>query len=455
MKIRDRIQKTKDSSLIRNISKMLTGTVVGQALSTILVPIATRIYGAEYYGDLAVLISTSTIILSFLGFGLASAIMVANNDEEAQGIYKIAVYGTGIILLLLLSVMLFVAPYFKFFNTLLGYKTALILMMCSVFMSNMTNMSYAWLNRLGKFNVLLFNPIITPVINNAFLIPLGLLGYKNIGLYVGYILSQLGTLIHMQRYKGKMSYKLSPTKIKFLLKKNSDFILFQYPSGIANGVADQLPVQILSRFFGNTSVGYYSMTQRLLNIPINLIGGSITRVYFKEAADIQHKDGTARKFTYKLAKTIMLLYSIPAILIMAFGDIIVPWILGSEWNTAGIYLQIMIIWNMFNLLVHCFGGFSSVIGMQKRNMVNAIVTLLADFVALIAVSILYNNPIITLLVFVLVHVVIHVWFYNDMFSKDIDLRNKYLKLSVLRFLGVIGVVVLLRFGYSYIITLFD
>ena len=93
----ERIKRLLGNKTIQNISKMMTGTMLGQILSVIMVPITTRLYGAEAYGDLAVLTSVASIFISFLGFGLAAAIMVERSDEDASQTYKLAVNATNVL----------------------------------------------------------------------------------------------------------------------------------------------------------------------------------------------------------------------------------------------------------------------------------------------------------------------------------------------------------------------
>ena len=319
--------------------------------------------------------------------------------------------------------------------------------------SNMINMSYSWLNRLGKYNVLLSNPIITPLVNNTILLLLGVTGYKDIGLLAGTIGAQIATLIHMKRNIGKMRYKLTLNSIKYLLKKNSDFILFQYPSGITNGIASQLPIILLSRFFGNSIVGYYSMTQKLLNIPISLIGGTVGRVFFKNISDIRRSNGDVQRYTFNVIKNIMIPYSFLTTLVFIFGDMAIPYIVGEAWLKTGEYIRIMMLWNMFFLIVNSTAGFPSVIGMQKENMVNGILTLIIDFVTLFVTSIIFQNPLVTLLFFVIAHVIVHLLFFNRMLRGGNDFSINYITFSskIMLIMGITFVFIrlfLIKLGYT-------
>ena len=92
------ISKIKSNRVVANILKMLTGTAMGQVISIIMVPLTSRIYGAEFYGDLAVFNSAAAICASVVGFGLASAIMVEKTDAEAMQTYKLAVDFTNVLI---------------------------------------------------------------------------------------------------------------------------------------------------------------------------------------------------------------------------------------------------------------------------------------------------------------------------------------------------------------------
>ena len=436
------LNKFFSNRIIINIIKMLSGTMMGQLISILTVPITSRIYGAELYGDLAVFTSMSSICTSFLGFGLASAIMVEKTDYEAMQTYKIAINLTNVAVILIAMIAVILSPFIQFIKSSLPYVGMIGLVAFYVITTNQINMLYAWLNRKGKYNVLLFNPIITPIVNNGFAIILGLIGFTNVGLYVGLVVAQLITLLHMFRHMDKIEYRLRYRDVGSIIKRNKDFVLYQYPASLMNTVVGNLPVQILSVYFGNIVVGYYSMAMKLLNIPTSILSSSITRVYFKEATDIQHANGNTRAYTYKLCKIVMSIYLIPIVGILMLGDLVIPFVLGAEWTDSVIYIKIMAVWNLFVIGTNCSSGFASVINKQKINMFISLAKLLVLPIVMIVSYYLWRNPYVTLILYVLSYAVINTTYYEKLIGEDKTLKYEYLKLSLL-FGGIVSILCLL------------
>ena len=440
----------KSQSLI-NVGKLMTGTLVGQLLSVLFVPILSRIYGPTLYGDLAVFTSISTLISGFLGFGLFSAIMISKTDEEAFGVYKIIIYSSIVIAFLLFIISIGLSPYVKLFKSSLNYQITCGIIFLLIILGICTNSTYAWLNRLGKYNVLLWNPIITPIVSYSISLTLGLLNFKSYGLILGSLIASIFTLIHMFRYIGKVKIKLDVLTVKKILNINRDFILYQYPAGLASILSGQLPVILLSFFFGNTIVGYFSLTQRLLAIPGTLIGTSVNRVYIKNVAAISHWSNDACTYTFKTIKKGMKLYFVPAILLITFGDILIPLFLGQNWAEASKYLRIMVLWELFATTSGCTAGFASVIGRQKYNLLASVAILLSDILLMITVALIYKNPILTISAFAFGHILIHIVFYNTLFNLDIRTKGQYKKYAF----GYLFVVLLVSIIIRSVLLYFD
>lgn len=431
MKLKSLFSRFLRNRVVKNVMKMMTGTMLGQVVSVLMVPIASRIYGAELYGDLAVFTSAAAICASILGFGLAPAIMVEKTDYESMQAYKVAVNLTNVLVIIAAVFAIILSPFVQFIKSSLPYVAMIVLLAFYIMTTNQINMLYAWLNRKERYNVLLFNPIIAPFVNNGLVIVLGLLGFKNVGLYAGLIVSQFVTLLHMFQHMDKMDYRLKIRDIKPIIQRNRDFILYQYPASIMNNLVGNLPVQILSAYFGNVVVGYYSMAMKLLNIPANIISSSMSRVYFKEVTDIHHSDGNARAYTFKLCKIVMTIFLIPIIGILVLGNWAIPLFLGADWAPSVDYIKIMAIWNLFVIGANCTSGFSSIIGKQKINMLISAAKLVVLPTVMVVGSVLSANPYLTLIAYVVSYAVINAIYYEKLIGGDRALKYQYLKFSVL------------------------
>ena len=83
------INKLKSSEGLKNVSKISGGTMLGQIVSFIVVPIYTRIYGASIMGMWALFQSMASIIVTFSDMGLKNAIMMEENDDDMYPKYAL------------------------------------------------------------------------------------------------------------------------------------------------------------------------------------------------------------------------------------------------------------------------------------------------------------------------------------------------------------------------------
>lgn len=420
---------------IRNIMKMMTGTVSGQIISAVMVPVASRFYGAELYGDVAVFTSAATICVSLLGFGLSAAIMVEETDEKAVQTYKFAVLFTNMLVVLIAAGVLSLAPVVRVITTSLPYAVCVILLAFYAMMANQINLLYAWLNRKERYNVLLMNPIISPLVYNGLVVILAIIGFKSIGLYAGLIASQIVTLLHMFVNMDRMQYKLKISDVKDVIRRNKDFMIYSYPADIMNNVVGNLPVQLLSIYFGNTVVGYYSMAMKLLNIPSGIISSSVSRVYFKEATEKEHSEGRAREYTYEASKIITAIYSIPVAGILLLGQWVIPFVLGADWAGSVTYIQIMAIWNLFAIAINSTAGLPAIINKQRVNMIISIIKLFVFPISMITISELFHSPTLTIWTYAIVYSIINTAQYEYLIGECKGYRLKFVKMQSLYAVG--------------------
>ena len=84
----EELKKLQLSSGLKNIAKVSTGTILGQIISILVLPIYTRIYGASIIGDWTLFTSISVIVGTFSDLGLMNAIMI-EKEEKSVELYQV------------------------------------------------------------------------------------------------------------------------------------------------------------------------------------------------------------------------------------------------------------------------------------------------------------------------------------------------------------------------------
>ncbi|MDE5600357.1 MAG: oligosaccharide flippase family protein, partial [Oscillospiraceae bacterium] len=208
------IQKLKNSTFFKNTLKISSGALFGQIITFLTFPILTRIYGDSIIGEWTFLTTVSYIVNSFSDIGLINAMMMEKDDENMQQTYKVitsCVFFISLFASMIFYIYIyFISPGFISLNPLF---TAIYLFL-SIFTLQQIQTCYTWLNRKSKYKVLMKNPIINNITYSILAIILGLLGIKQYGYFISWILGQIITLLVMKSHLPKcfFSFKLNEYK---------------------------------------------------------------------------------------------------------------------------------------------------------------------------------------------------------------------------------------------------
>lgn len=347
-----------------NVVKLSGGTAIGQGIAVLTIPIAARLFGATVIGDWAILYATASIVNAFSDLGLINAVMVSEDEKETKsiislitlmGIFSATLVSLGFLFLhLTLSVeVVGVDPFFA-----AGYLFLIILLQQRI------QLSSTWLNLHGYYKILMWNPVFTNGLFGVMSVVFGVLGFIEYGYFLALVIAQAAAVIHTKRVMPKTSLYLHFCDVKAILFKYKAFIKFQMPGVFAANVNLQLPVYLVKAFFGTEAVGYYSMTVKILQVPITFIGEAIGRVFYRKITGMPHNAEELRDYVYRNLNRLLWLAGIPMFFLVLFGDQVLNVVLGRDWEAAGVYVRILALQNMFLFIYTVFYGLPVVLHKQ-------------------------------------------------------------------------------------------
>ena len=203
-----------------------------------------------------------------------------------------------------------------------------------------------WNSRTKLFKRLSLSKVSSSVSTTATQIGLGFAEKTSyVGLIAGSLAGQsVSTLIlgaQIWRDDRKLIGKsLSWRKIYEGFKRYSKFPLIDTWSALMNTVSWQLPAFILAAFFEPAIVGFYSLGFRLLQLPMNLIGGSISQVFFQRASRAL-SEGTLPSLVENVFRILVIIGMFPILILTIVGSDVFTVIFGKAWAEAGVYTQIL------------------------------------------------------------------------------------------------------------------
>lgn len=371
------IKRIQNSSFIKSVLTLSAGVVVSQAIALFTSPIISRIYDPQVVGDFSLILSNSTIIGTIICMGFLSAIMLPPEDEQAKGLCRLLmklILG-GSTLLLLLAFAL--SPRWQMFSVNMDYRLACMVLWAMIVLENTSSLCYGYVNRQKLYKVLFWNPSLGTVSNAVFSITLGLCGWGLKGYALANLLSKLLIILHMLRHANPFRGKIACRSWE-LMKQYRDFPLVLLPSNLVGTLSTQMPVQLLSRFWGSAVLGSYSMCLNILNLPAKFLAVPVNRVFYREATERANRGENIGEFSFSLIQANIKLAVIPFFVLIALGRPLFTLVFGAKWADAGDFASVMAIQVLLDFCASCLSGKFVIIGRKKTILMINVLVLISN-----------------------------------------------------------------------------
>ena len=349
------IKNLKKSNFLINVFKLFSGTATGQIIAIILSPILYRLYNPESFGVFSVFIGLTTVLGTFSTFQFLQLILLEKKEETAINfLWVCRLINIGFTLIILISIIFF-SPLYELFISNKFLSRWLWLIPLLIFLNGQNEIFCIWANRNKDYNTLVWNGIINAAVTPIASIGLSFILNNEAGLFFGLLFGRISSLLILL-FKIKRNYDLGFKKFNYLkareiIVKNKKFPIFLIPSEIINRLINELPVFVMNNFFGAVSVGYYSLSKKILEIPLRFIGNAVGSVFKQKASQDFNESGSCKKSFLKTSWILFLISSLPVIIIGFLAPTIFGFIFGEKWIQAGVFAQLLIPMVFLKLIV--------------------------------------------------------------------------------------------------------
>lgn len=131
----------------------------------------------------------------------------------------------------------------------------------------------------------------------------------------------------------------------------------------------QAPVYALTAFSGVAATGSYGLGQRMLGLPMALVGSSVGEVFTRQAAVRFAKTGECRALFLRTAGMLAVV-AVPVFAIIALaGPDLFAIVFGPRWRAAGEYVRILAPLMAFRFVASPVAAMYIVAGRQREDLV--------------------------------------------------------------------------------------
>lgn len=402
MKNNSYILRLKSSSLISNTFKLSSSNVLVYLAVFILTPVISRLYSPELYGDWGVFSNVILTLNCVIFLSYNNALIQTTDNKEVPALILLCLI-CSVILTIFVTGSFYIGKWFgiEYFAAFPGLKFLALASFLSAIYLLLTALS----NRYSLYNIIAIVAIFYGLAQPLLRILFGVVWLNQDSLIYAYLISTfLAILIYLFPVGHRIPSFLHATlkDIKLLTVKYKKYPLFDAPAAIIETLCTTIVLLILAGFFKKEEIGCYTMVMQLIILPISVVGGSLSTVFFRELSISIDDDIKMKALVVKTTKIAFLLSFIPILFFSFGGDYLLSFFLGEKWTNAS---QMVLCMSLFSVpiilsepLLPIFKACNKQEIRFKFDIANIIFTLVALFISIF----LFDNILLVLLVYSMV-----------------------------------------------------
>jgi O-antigen/teichoic acid export membrane protein len=398
------------SSFTSNVFKLSFGTLIAQAIGIAVAPILSRLFAPEAFGALGLFTSITGVIGAVACLRYDLAIMLPREDKQALNLLVGSVLFAALVsLLCAICIGMAGNHLMRLFNA--GQLSEYIwLIPLMVFLVGCFSAANYWYSRTQDFGKLVVMRLINSLSTNFLKVFMGLSGYLGgsiliLATFIGQLITTLIVSIKMgfsDRTFFKNSFDLK--EIFNLVYRYRRFPQYEVWSGILVDLSLKLPIFMIAYFFSQKELGYFVFVQAVVRVPFNIVGESISKVFYQKATNIRDNIGEMSGWIENVFYFLTTFCMLPALIVSIIGIDIFNLVFGPNWTEAGIYAQILIFAILVEFITAPIGSLFNVLEKQKEALHFNIGLMLLRFTALV-IGGLTGKILMTIFIFVIADII--------------------------------------------------
>jgi Membrane protein involved in the export of O-antigen and teichoic acid len=267
-------------SFFHRIAILTTGAFIAQIITLLTAPIMTRLYTSEQIGIYTIILTAISMFGSVVCGRYDVSIVTETDKKNIYPLIKLSLLVT-VVFSVLISV-----GYSIFYKateeTVASLPLLILLILLLLLLVGVGNTLISYNNRVKDYKIMASVNVMRAIGKGAAMSLLGLLRTGGIGLVMSEIIGQtLGMGKQIKPLKPHIQDIRDATaqEVRKVARLHSRQPLFSMPAIFANNFSYSSINLFVNNLYGLTTLGYYSMSFRVLGMPLSLISMNVSKVF--------------------------------------------------------------------------------------------------------------------------------------------------------------------------------
>jgi O-antigen/teichoic acid export membrane protein len=393
--------------LIKNSATLLSANAISQGIAFAVLPVIARLYSPDELGVLALFLGIEGLLSVIANGKYDSAIVLSKSKSMAANTFNLCFLINAVFSLLILIVLLLGSHQIL---SILHYESLeglIYYLPFFVFIVAFAQASIFWFNYNKRFTLTARYTLWQGLINNGLKVGSGFLKAGLMGLVWANLSSHFISILSCFTRKETWNqlFHFNKKEILAAASEHRKFPLYTLPHTFINMLSGNLPILLLSGYFGMAEIGLFSMGITIGFRPINLLSSSLDQVISQSMAERVNKQEPIWTNLVQSIKKILLIVTPLFILAFFLAPLVLRYFLGERWEQSALYIQIMIPWLIISLFTASLSSIPPIFGKQRIALIIEIIYIVARLIALI-IGIYIQNFVWAIILFSFVSAVV-------------------------------------------------
>lgn len=380
---------------IGELSTLITGNALAQAIALVAYFILTRIYAPEDISLYNIFYSYIDVLVILSTCRLEQATVVADNDREAASVARLALRINAMLSVLLVLAILAMCLSGWLPGTLAQLGWIAMLIPPVVFFSGTSRVYSDLFNRIHRYGQISLSSMVNSGSGAVGKILLGLVGMHNVGMPLGTVVGQAAANINYRlslHQTGLLSTNKHSGKRQrcALLRKYRRYPQYVTTKEFVSSFSANLPFLWLAAWFDRAEVGLFALALTFTFQPTNLVSSAFERVLFARSSERVNRHESLWPMLRRFFLTLCVIALPLGVVAWLIAEPVFTFCFGGRWTGCGIYVQALLPWIVLRFLAMSFTFVSNIFSTQRYELYISLALLLLR-VAVIAVGINLGN----------------------------------------------------------------
>lgn len=354
--------------VISNMLRLAGSTAAAKLFSFLTMPLITRLYTPDEFGDLSFFLSLVSILVPFATLRYSLAIPLVKNDLLAINLFYACLF-IIIFVVTLFTIILSIIVSTDYLPTNSLHENWVLLILAIILLAIFEVYNF-WALRKNVFNVIANTKMLQSFTGDLIKLYFGYLGFNSIGLIIGSIIYQSGGfLIYIKIFFEdiiKNMKRIRLKKILFILKHYSDIPKYRLPSQILLVFSMHSSILYFQAVYDSKTTGQLGLALMATALPITLLGHTSGEAYYAEISRLgRRRASDIYELTKKISLKLFFLSLIPIFILHFFGPSLFILFFGHEWELAGQFSSHLSLYLLTQFISTPFVNVFNVLGQQN------------------------------------------------------------------------------------------